>query len=58
MDRVSGEGVAGQGYRAKKRNGWTVRAIILISDILYHPYIHYYKLSSKKIFHTLPGYGL
>ena len=59
---MSGQGEWGRGgwtgVQGKKRNGWTVRAIILISDILYHPYIHYYKLSSKKNIPYITGLWL
>ena len=45
---------AGQRYRAKRGVGRVVRAVSLISDTLYHPYIHSYKSSSGYTIFSIP----
>ena len=43
-----GGGDSGQGRGTGQGDGWgEIRATILISDTLYHPYTHCYKFSSR-----------
>ena len=46
-DFFGGDRMAGKENRARRGVGGGVRAIILISDILYYPYIHCRKFSSR-----------